>query len=269
MTLILQTDKMQAKTGSGIGWITFNNPQRHNAISEEMWQAVPEILDSFHADPEVRAIVMRGAGNKAFVSGGDISEFEAKRTKNAEKDARKRYAETSAKAMTALERTELPLIAMIQGYCIGGGLLVAMTADLRIAAVDATFAIPAARLGLGYPFDQVKRLADLVGPAHAADILFTARRFGADEAKSLGLLNRVVAKAELENCVIELASTIAENAPLTVKSLKYSIKEYMRDPDKRNKEHCDDLVRACGKSEDFIEGARAFMEKRKPQFRGR
>lgn len=262
----LDTDKMIAEKDGPIGWMIYNNPARHNAMSLEMQQAIPVILEDFRNDPEVRVVVLRGAGDRAFVSGADISEFESKRSTA---EARRHYDEAGGRAGAALARLEVPIIAMVRGFCMGGGLATAMRADLRIASEDAVFGIPAARLGLGYGFGGVKGLVDLVGPAYASEILLSARRFSAQEALEMGLLNRVVPVEQLEKSVRELALQIASNAPLTVRASKAAIREAMKDREKRDLERVERLVRECFESEDYVEGRTAFMEKRRPVFRGR
>ncbi len=262
----LDTPKIIARKDAHIGWLIFNNPERRNALSLDMWRAVADVAERFARDDDVRVLVMAGAGDKAFVSGADISEFEKHRA-NAE--AEKEYNRISAAAQHALGCFDKPLIAMIQGFCIGGGLAVALQADIRIAAEESVFAIPAARLGLGYGFSGLRTLTSLVGPAHAKEILFTARRYSAAEAYDIGLVNRVVAHADLEPTVRELAAMIADNAPMTVRAAKATIGEALKDPDDRDLAMVEDMIRACFDSEDFVEGRRAFMEKRKPQFKGR
>ncbi len=262
----LATDRMIAEKESGIGWMTFNSPERRNAISIEMRHAILEIYADFAADDAVRVVVLKGAGGKAFVSGADISEFEKER--NTE-EQRRAYSALSERVNEALTSMEKPVIAMINGFCLGGGLGTALSADIRIAADDAQFGIPAARMGLGYPFRGLKALVDLVGPACAKEIMFTARRFSAEEALGMGLINRVVPVAELEDTVREMASGIAQNAPLTVRASKTIIGEALKDADSRNMELCASLAEACMASEDYKEGRRAFMEKRKPAFVGR
>jgi len=261
MKLALDTDKLIAEIDEGIGWLTFDNPDRRNALSQEMVRALPTALDAFQASDEVRVVVMRGAGTKAFVSGADISEFDSR---GAPGDRNPQQSAPDWK----LGSLEKPLIAMIRGYCIGGGVAVALAADIRIAAADAQFAIPAARLGLGYPFAGVRSLVDLVGQAHASEILFSARRFSADEALGMRLVNRVVAVDELESSVRELARQIAANAPLTVRASKAAIVQAGRDPEKRDIDRCNRLLQDCFESEDFVEGKRAFLEKRQPVFKG-
>lgn len=262
----LNTDKMIAEKDRGIGWMIYNNPARRNAVSMEMQQAVPVILENFQKDDEVRVVVMRGAGDKAFISGADISEFESRRSTP---EARKLFDEAGARATASFAALEKPLIAMIRGFCVGGGLAAAMQADIRIASPDARFAIPAARLGLGYGFAGVRALVTLVGPAWASEILFSARHLSAHEAREIGLINRVVPGDELEKAVRELAETIAANAPLTVRATKFAIRQAVRDRESRDMETCARLVEECFRSEDYVEGRRAFMEKRTPQFKGR
>ena len=261
----LNTDKMLAEKEGPIGWITFNNPARRNAVSLEMWQALGVILTNFQQDGDVRVVILKGAGDKSFVSGADISEFETKRNSAAASEA---YAKQSANAHTMLYKLDKPLIAMIQGYCIGGGLAVALNADVRFATPDSTFGIPAAKLGLGYGFGGVKALSDLVGPSCAKDILFSARFLDAEEALRIGLINKIVSRDELEATVRDYAHVIGGNAPLTIKAVKATVRELLRDPEKRDLEKLNKLTKQCFDSKDYAEGRRAFMEKRKPVFRG-
>ncbi len=261
----LNTEKMIAKTDGHVGWMIYNNPETHNAISMEMQEAIPVILDAYQADVTVRVVVMRGAGDRAFVSGADISEFESKRSSP---EARKLFDEAGAQSAAAFARLEKPLVAMINGYCIGGGLAAAMQADIRIASEEAQFGIPAARLGLGYGFGGVRALVALVGPAYAAEILLTGQRFSAGEALEMGLVNRVVQKDTLEKTVVGIANLIAANAPLTNRASKFAIRQAMRDPDRRDLETAARYVEECFRSQDYIEGRTAFVEKRAPRFRG-
>ena len=260
-----QTDKMLSRKEGRVGYMIFNNPERHNAVSLEMWDAAARIMDDFAKDNDIRVVVITGAGGKAFVSGADISKFESER---ASEQATARYNETVAKANDALYGFSKPTIAMIRGYCIGGGLGLAVCCDLRIASDNSKFAIPAAKLGLGYSYPGVKRLSDLVGLSFAKEIFFTARQFDAEEARIMGLVNRVVPQAELEAYVKNYADTIAANAPLTVKAAKFIANETQRDESKRNLARCAEMVEACFKSNDYTEGRKAFMEKRKPVFTG-
>lgn len=263
--LTLATDKMIAEKTDGVGWMTFNNPARRNAIGFAMREAILEILADFEGDPGVRVIVMKGAGDKAFVSGSDISEFAERRATPEQQEI---YDALSARVNDAYGNIEKPLIAMIRGFCLGGGLGTAMQADLRIASDDSQFGIPAAKLSIGYPYHNMKKIIDLVGPAKTKEIMFTGRRFTAAEALAMGLVNQVVAADQLEETVRDLAITIAENAPLTIRASKTIVTEAMKNPEDRDMALCAAQVEACMTSTDFAEGRTAFMEKRKPKFIG-
>src|ERR1700761_3713965 len=194
----LASSKMIFEKDGAIGRIIFNNPARHNAVSLDMWQAVGQIMEDFENDPAIRVIVLSGAGGKAFVSGADISEFKERR---ATAEAAEHYAKGSESARLALQETLKPTIAMIRGYCIGGGMATALACDIRVAAEGSRFGIPAAKLGLGYAYDGIKKLIDIVGPAYAREIFYTARQFTTEEALRMGLVNQVVADGELETTV--------------------------------------------------------------------
>ena len=259
------TEKMIAKKDGAIGWMLFNNPARHNAVSMDMWKAVPEILEEFGRDDAIRIVVVAGVGGKAFVSGADISEFGEKRHS---REATLLYNATVERASDALLSCKKPTIAMIQGYCIGGGLAISLCCDLRIASEDSRFGVPAAKLGLGYAYPGIERLADVVGPSFAKEIFFTARQFDANEALAMGLINRVRPASELESFVTGYAGMIGANAPLTVGTVKLCVGEYVKDPQKRDLAACQAAVDRCFASADYVEGRTAFMEKRKPVFRG-
>jgi enoyl-CoA hydratase/carnithine racemase len=259
------TDKLIARKEGPIGWIIFNNPARHNAVSLEMWQSIPLVLNAFGEDRNVRVIILRGAGDKAFVSGADISQFKEKRSSP---DAVRHYNATADEASRALRECAKPTIAMIRGYCIGGGTATAVNCDIRIAADDARFGIPAAKLGLGYRYAGIQRLADVVGPSFTAEIFFTGRQFSAQDAVQMNLVNRVVPATDLEKYTLDYAQTIANNAPLTIAAIKRALLEYGKDPAHRNLAQCQEMVDACYASEDYKEGQTAFMEKRKPVFKG-
>ena len=261
----MASEKMISRVVDGVGWMTFNNPERHNAISLEMWEAALEIMAGFKADPSVRVMVVSGAGGKAFASGADISKFKDERQEAA---ALAHYQATTQQAYQALLDMAIPTIAMVRGYCIGGGTAVAVCCDLRICTENAKFGIPAAKLGLGYGFNRAKPLVDLVGPAYAKEMFFTGRQFDAREAERMGLVNRVVADDALDATVEALARTIAENAPLTVKTAKQVVGEVLKDAAQRDLASIDRAVLACFNSSDYKEGQAAFMEKRKPRFTG-
>src|SRR5712672_1870565 len=239
---VTKTDKMLARKEGNVGYVIFNNPERHNAVSLEMWSRTAEILDEFARDDEVRVVVITGAGGKSFVSGADISKFESER---ASQDATKIYNAAVAKANESIYEFGKPTIAMIRGYCIGGGLGLAVCCDLRICSDNSRFAVPAAKLGLGYSYAGLRRLVDVVGPAFAREIFFTARQFDTEEARAMGLVNRVVPEAELESYVKNYAETIAGNAPLTVKAVKYIVGEVTKDESKRDLARCAEMVDQC------------------------
>ncbi len=263
-TIRLPTEKMLARIEGPIGWITFNNPSRRNAVSVEMWEAIPTILDRFESDPQVRVVVLHGAGEAAFIAGADISQFEQARSSA---DGNAHYDTITERASRRLSECSKPTIAMIHGWCIGGGVGIAVCCDLRIAADNAKFGIPAVRLGVGYGHKGVRKLMELVGPSFTKEIFFTARHFSADEAREMGLVNRVLPAIELEAYVRGYCATIADNAPITIDALKRTVGELLKGPD-GDLALSDRLVRACFESQDYIEGRRAFMEKRRPVFRG-
>ena len=261
----MPSEKMISKKDQGVGWMILNNPERHNAISLEMWDAALEIMADFQADPGVRVMVITGAGGKAFASGADISKFKDERQ---EAQAVEHYQATTQKAYAAIQAMHIPTIAMIRGYCIGGGTAVAVCCDIRICTENAKFGIPAAKLGLGYGLQRAIPLVDLVGPAFAKEMFFTGRQFDAREAEKMGLVNRVVADDMLEATVQEIARSIAENAPLTLRCAKLVVGEALKDSQLRDVVATERAVAACFNSSDYKEGQAAFMEKRKPRFTG-
>lgn len=263
--LTLKTERMQASIDDGVGWMIFNNPARHNALSLEMWQGIGDILEHYATNPEVRVIIMRGAGGKAFVSGADISEFDTQRANKEQKDA---YAKISERATYWLNKSEKPLIALIEGYCIGGGLATALSADIRMATPDSTFGIPAAKLGLGYEYGGLAKLARVVGPSHARDIMFSARFMPAAEAQQMGLINFVASREDIEAQCLAYAQRIAANAPLTVRAAKAAVNAWERGGSEQEVNEVRRQVDACFDSADYKEGRRAFAEKRSPQFAG-
>jgi enoyl-CoA hydratase/carnithine racemase len=260
------SDKILSKKNGAVGSLIFNNPEKRNAVSPEMSLAAAQVLEDFAADSAIRVIVLSGAGDKAFVSGADISKFEAGR---ATPEQREKWNKASAQFRDLLRNIGKPTIAMIRGYCVGGGLGIALNCDLRICADDAQFGIPAAKLGIGYAAEAVGRLVNLVGPSAAKDILYTGRRMQAPEALRLGIVNYVVAPGELEEFVRNYANTMAGNAPLSLIAAKRVVDELMKDPEERDNALCERVVADCFGSKDYIEGRRAFMEKRKPAFTGK
>jgi enoyl-CoA hydratase/carnithine racemase len=264
--LKLATAKIVAEVDGGIGWLRINQPERRNAISLEMWQGLADATAAFEADEAVRVVVIHGVGGRSFAAGADISEFEQQRA-NAEQ--KQRYGEIAARGQDGLAQLSKPLVAMIQGYCIGGGIGIALQADIRIAAVGSRFGIPAARLGLGYEYPGLAALARLVGPSVAKDILFSARQLEADEALRIGLVNTVCDADAIETHVRDYTATIAANAPLTIRATKAAMRVFERYSQHEDAEAIAELVNRCFDSDDYREGRRAFMEKRVPHFKGR
>jgi enoyl-CoA hydratase len=259
-------EKILSFTDGAVGTVTFNNPARHNAMSLEMWRDATSALEALVRDPEVRVIVLTGAGGKAFVSGADISKFESER---ASTDGVATYNAAVERFSQTLLDCAQATIAMIRGYCMGGGVGIAVCCDLRFASSHSRFGVPAAKLGLGYGLENLRRLTNLIRPQFTAEMLFTARQFDATEAAQMGLVNRVVADEEIEPYVRGVAESIAGNAPLTIRAVKGILQELSRDADAQDAARCESLVRACFESEDYREGRRAFLEKRKPQFSGK
>jgi len=260
-----QNDKMLARKEGAVGHLIFNNPERHNAVSLDMWDAADSILDGFENDEGVRVVVLSGAGGKSFVSGADISKFEKER---GSEEAVRHYNDRIKVVYDRIHAFPKPTIAMIDGYCIGGGLNLAVACDLRFCSEKSKFAMPAARLALGYPYPAIRRLTDAIGPGAAKHLMFTAQRIGAEEAYRLGLVQKILAEDELEAFIADYAGNIAANAPMTVGAMKLISIEVQKDSGMRDLEMCDRLVSECFASEDYKEGRRAFMEKRAPQFKG-
>jgi len=249
-----------------LAWLTVNRPAAHNALNTAVWTRLAATVEALAADRDVRVIVVRGTGERAFISGADISEFRALR---ADAAAAVEYDRLSGRAWLAIGAAPQPIIAMVNGLCFGGGMAIALACDLRFAAAHARFAVPATRLGLSYPFESVARLVHVVGPTAAADILLSARALDADEALRIGLVNRVVPLGELEGVTRDYALAVAAGAPLTVAAHKRAIRESLRAPDERDTAALHEALRRCFDSADYQEGIAAFLEKRPPRFQGR
>jgi enoyl-CoA hydratase/carnithine racemase len=260
------TERVKTWLDGSVLQVRFNNPAKHNALSLDMWEAIPALLGKAAADDDVRIVVFSGEGGKSFVSGADISQFEDLR---AQKEAVKKYEVVAEEALQGIYSFEKPTVAAIRGYCIGGGLNVAISCDLRIASSDSTFSVPATRLGLGYRFSAMKNLTDLVGPGAAKDIFFTARRLDAQEALRIGLVNRVADPDSMDALLEEYTKSITTGAPLTIKAGKRIIREVLKPDADIDMEMCRRLILDCFESDDYAEGRKAFMEKRKPVFRGK
>jgi len=259
------TPSIQYRTTGPVARLTIDNPARRNAMTLAMWAALPELVRRAEADPGVRVILVRGAGDTAFCAGADISQFSDNRSSAAEGQA---YDAAVHAAQTALFAAEKPTVAYIRGVCYGGGVGIALSCDLRVAAADARFRIPAARLGLGYSFSNVELVAARIGASAAADLLFTARTVDAADALRLGIVGRLLATEQADEAVEELVAAIGGNAPLTLRAVKRALVEVARPAAERDLDAVDALVRACAVSDDYREGQAAFKEKREPRFRG-
>ena len=260
------TERIKAWLEGQVLHIRFNNPARHNALSLDMWEAVPLLLAKAEQDDNVRMVVFSGEGDKAFISGADISQFEDLR---AQKEAVTRYEQLAEAALQGIYEFAKPTVACIRGYCIGGGVNVAICCDLRVASSNSVFSVPASRLGLGYRYSAMKNLTQLVGPGYAKDIFFTGRRLDAAEALRIGLVNRVAEAAGLPALLAEYTNAITTGAPLTIKAGKRIIQEVLKPDTDFDADMCRRLILDCFESEDYAEGRRAFMEKRKPVFKGK
>lgn len=246
-------------------WLTIDHQERLNALTGDMLLQLDAGMDEIEADPEIRAVVLTGAGSKAFASGGDISKFG---------ETRKNYDQTRAAGerrsaiFGRLGTLSKPTISMIRGYCMGGGMALSLQTDLRFAAEGSTFGIPAAKLGIAYGQDGIEKLVALTGPARARDILYSARKIGAEEAERMGLINKVLPFEALEGYVREYCEMLARNAPISIANSKLVIGEVLKPRDKRDHAAMEAMQKKAADSADFVEGRTAFMEKRRPVFRG-
>ena len=258
--------KLVVEKRGAVGWIVFDHPARRNAINGAMWRGIPAAMEGFERDPEVRCVVFRGAGTGAFAAGADISEFEKVRSA---RSAVAEYDDLLDRVLHSIQDARKPSLAMIYGYCIGGGLEVALACDLRYCGESAQLGIPAARLGLAYNVEGHKRLLETVGAARAKEIMFLGRRYSGAEAYAMGLVERVMPDAKLEGFVSEVIQILCENAPLSMANSKTIIEEYAKSSGAPDAARMQAAIERCAKSEDYAEGRKAFMEKRKPAFKGR
>lgn len=265
-TIATDTDKILAQKEGAVGWLLYNNPDRRNAVSIEMSRAAEAVVKAFEADDEVRVIALRGTGGKSFVSGADISEFEKNRS---DSKSAARYESSGVGMYTTVRQAEKPTVAVIDGFCMGGGVALACACDIRICTDDSIFAIPAARLSIGYRPDFVNWVMQAVGPAATKEILITGRRYSAGEALRMGLAQQVVPRDEFDAFANDYLASIASNAPLSMKAAKLVVHEIAKGWGEVDEELCRQLIADCADSEDFKEGRTAFMEKRTPEFKGR
>jgi enoyl-CoA hydratase len=257
-----QGGRIIAERRGAVGAITIDNPDRHNAISNPMWQAITEAALAFDADPEVRVVTIEGSGRKAFASGADISRFES-----AEAPVTRGGGAFST-ACATVHGVGKPTVAVIRGWCLGGGMALAISCDLRLANERARFGIPAARLSIGYPVEGLRRIVELVGFSTAKEIMFTARQYDAAEALRLGMVNHVLADDALDGFAADYIASIAAGAPLTQKGAKLALAELARDESLRDLSAAEAIIAQCATSRDHAEGTRAFLEKRRPVFTG-
>ncbi|MGK5094943.1 enoyl-CoA hydratase [Deltaproteobacteria bacterium TL4] len=256
--------KILVEKKEALGWVIFNTPERRNAISLDMWQAIPEIIEHLNQDETVRVILLKGAGEEAFVAGADISEFKELRNNLA---SARSYSRTTSLAFEAIRDSQKPTIAMIRGFCMGGGCAISLCCDLRIAADDAKFAIPAAKLGIAYGYENVKQVVRVVGPAYAREILYTAKTYDVQEALRMGLIHHCVSVPELASYTENYALRLSLNAPLSVAAAKICIDASLKGAD-ADTDRVERIVAQCMESQDYQEGYQAFLEKRKPAFQG-
>jgi enoyl-CoA hydratase len=249
-----------------VGWIVFNQPAKRNAINGAMWRGIPKAMAQYDADPEVRCVAFRGAGTEAFASGADISEFDEIR---AQKSSVAEYDGLLDQVLHSIQDSRKPSVAMIYGFCMGGGLEVALACDLRYCGRSAQFGIPAAKLGLAYNVEGHKRLIETVGHARAREIMFLGRRYNAEEGLAMGLVNQVFHDAELDSAAGGIITQLCENAPLSIANSKTIIEEYVKASGAPDEANMTAAIERCAKSSDYQEGRRAFMEKRKPLFKGK
>ncbi|MBV9841056.1 MAG: enoyl-CoA hydratase/isomerase family protein [Sphingomonadaceae bacterium] len=260
------TDRIITRKDGAIGHIVFNKPEKMNAICLEMWEGMGEAMKQFEADDEVRVVVFSGAGGKAFVAGADVSKYAEER---GAADAQEHYAKTGEVALQAIYTSKKVTVAAIDGYCIGGGVSVALVCDLRYCSAQSSFGQPAMNIGIGYRYSSLRRMVDIIGYGASKDMLLGNLRFDAQEAYTKGLVGRVLPDAEFQPWIDKLVKTISVGAPLTAHDIKYTLWTYAQDESKRDLDRCEELFQICYASEDYKEGVAAFAEKRKPVFTGK
>jgi enoyl-CoA hydratase/carnithine racemase len=258
--------KLTVEKRGAVGWIVFDNPARRNAINGAMWRAIPDAMQQLDADASVRCVAFRGAGTEAFAAGADISEFEKNR---AERSSVAAYDDLLDRVLHSIQDSRKPSVAMIHGFCMGGGVEIALACDLRYCGESAQLGIPAAKLGLAYNVEGHKRLVETVGHARAREIMFLGRRYSAAEAIAMGMVHSVFPDGKLESETAKIIETLCENAPLAIANSKTIIEEFVKSSGAPDAGRMREAMGRCAKSADYEEGRKAFMEKRKPQFKGK
>lgn len=258
-------EKLISKKADGIGYLILNQPGKRNAIGYDMWRGIGDAMEKFAADVSVRVVVLSGAGGKAFSAGADISEFKEHRSTL---EGRKAYDHAMRRAFDRLVNNPKLTIAMIDGVCVGGGAEVALDCDVLIASDRSRFGITPAKLGLGYSLPDVDRLVRHLGARRAKEVLVTGKLYSAVEALAMGWVNDVVPAEKLASAVDDFAGIVAANAPLSVKAAKLIVNEADKARADRDLGLCAALVEVCYESDDYIEGQRAFSEKRTPNYTG-
>lgn len=250
----------------GVLRITICNEERYNAMSLEMWKCMAKAVVDAQTNNEVRIIVLQGSGKKAFISGADISEFKEKRSDKAQAQ---HYADSVNATQSALRSSCKPTIAVIKGICMGGGMGISLSCDLRYSTETAKFCMPAGKLGVGYAYEGIKRFVDVVGASRTAELFLTARAFSGIEAGRIGLVNEVFPEEHFDKIVDERISIMSGYAPLTMQAVKAGIRCVLQEDDAPSVKEVSRMVVACFESEDYREGQAAFKEKRKPRFKGK
>lgn len=261
----MATGKVDICISDSVGTVQLSNPAKLNALTVTMWRQLTEGMQRLDADTAVRVVVIEGDGAQAFAAGADLSEADFGRGNAA---VHSEMVAASSQAYLAVQHCSKPVIAKIRGVCMGGGLGLAAACDLRVCSNDARFRMPAALLGLGYPLLGVQRFVEVMGAQATVDIFLTARTFDAEEALRIGLVSRVVGAGDIDDATNELARSVSEQAPLTLRALKLAVQASLVEPAQRNVEAVQAAIDACFASADLQEGTRAFQEKRKPRFAG-
>jgi len=260
------SDRIKTRRDGAVGHIIFDNQDKLNAMSLDMWEGMGEAMVAFEADPDIRVVVFSGAGDKSFVAGADVSKYEEER---GEADAQEHYARTGEKALQAIYTSTKVTLAAIDGWCIGGGVSVALVCDLRYCSAKSKFGQPAMRYGIGYRYSSLRRMVDIIGVGPSKDMLLGGLQFDAEEALRVGLVGKILSEEAFQPFIDKTLASIAGGAPLTAQQVKYTLWTYHQDEPRRDLDRCEAMFQTCYASDDYKEGIRAFAEKRRPVFHGR